>query len=95
MFFTFRELAAVALTGPSNYMVDVRQEDGKWIVDVSVLDAGKSEWRRYLVQTNRGKTKSWRYLDDALGFVGEHCENCQNLTILINGKIWRLKAEPI
>ncbi|WP_186143645.1 hypothetical protein [Burkholderia gladioli] len=92
MFFTSRELAAVALTGADNYLVDVRQEDGKWVVEVSVLDASKREWRRYFVQTNRGKTKTWRYLEDALAFVGDYCENCQNLTVTVNGKLWRLRA---
>ena len=93
MYFTFRELAAVALTGSNNYFLNLQKDEGKWIIDVSVLDADKRTTKQYQVQTNRGKTKTWRYLEDALLFVNEYCENCQNLSIAIEGKVWRLKAE--
>ncbi|RAA07306.1 hypothetical protein DOT67_21290 [Ralstonia pseudosolanacearum] len=94
-FFTFRELAAVALTGSNNYFLDLQKEDGKWTIVVSVLDADKRTTKQYQVQTNRGKTKTWRYLEDALLFVNEYCENCQNLTIAIDGMVWKLKAEGV
>ncbi|CAE6846648.1 hypothetical protein R75461_07275 [Paraburkholderia nemoris] len=93
MYFTFRELAAVALTGGTNYFVDLRKEAGKWLIEVSVLDAGKKVQQKYLVQTNRGKTKTWKYLDDALAFVNEYCANCQNLSIAVDGKVWKLRSE--
>ncbi|MFV8598638.1 hypothetical protein [Ralstonia pseudosolanacearum] len=95
MYFTFRELALVALTGSNNYLLNLQKEEGKWTITVSVLDADKRTARQYQVQTNRGKTKTWRYLEDVLLFVGEYCENCQNLTIAIEGKVWRLKAEGL
>lgn len=93
MYFTFRELAFVALTGSNNYLLNLHKEGGKWVIDVSVLDADKKTAKQYQVQTNRGKTKTWRYLEDVLLFVGEYCKNCQNLSIAIEGKVWRLKAE--
>ena len=93
MYFTFRELAAVALTGGSNYFVDLRKDAGKWVIEVSVLDSGKNVQQTYLVQTNRGGAKTWKYLDDAMAFVSEYCANCQNLTIAIDGKMWKLRAE--
>lgn len=93
MYFTSRELAAVALTGSNNYFLNLQKEKGKWTIAVSVLDANKQTTKQYQVQTNLGKTKTWRYLEDALVFVNEYCENCQNLTIAIEGKVWTLKAE--
>ncbi|MFL9876672.1 hypothetical protein [Paraburkholderia megapolitana] len=92
MFFTSRELATVALTGADNYALDVRQEDGKWVVEVTVFDTGKQTRQKYFVQTNRGSTKTWRYLEDVMGFVDSFCANCQNLVIRINGKVWKLRA---
>ncbi|MGC5887272.1 hypothetical protein [Ralstonia pseudosolanacearum] len=93
MYFTYRELAAVALTG--NYLLDVLKEDGKWVVQVSVLDTDRKASKQYRLQTIRGNTKTWRYLEDVLLVVNEYCENCQNLTITIEGKVWKLKAEGV
>ncbi|WP_454862642.1 hypothetical protein [Paraburkholderia fungorum] len=92
MFFTFRELAAVALTGTDNYLLDLHKDEAKWVIDVTVLDSQRQPGSQYRVQTNRGKTKTWRYLEDALAFVGEYGANCGNLTITVDGRIWQLRS---
>ncbi|WP_126284802.1 hypothetical protein [Burkholderia stagnalis] len=94
MFFTFRELAAVALTGADNYLLNLfKDETGKWVIRATILDGSKQPYQSYLVQTNRGKTKTWRYLEDVLMFVDEYSANCRNLTIEIEGRVWRMRAE--
>jgi hypothetical protein len=93
MYFTFRELAAVAMTGAHNYVLDVRKDEGKWIIEVTVVGAGDGQQRTYLCQTNRGKTKTWRYLEDVLVFVNQYAANCQNMAISVQGKVWKLKSE--
>jgi hypothetical protein len=96
MFFTFRELGAVALTGADNYLLDVlKDENGKWVIQATIVDGQRQAQQSYMVQTNRGKTKTWRYLEDALGFVAENCGNCRNLAITVGGRIWRLSAEAM
>lgn len=93
MYFTFRELAAVAMTGAHNYVLDIRKDEGKWIIEVTVGGAGSELKQRYLCQTNRGKTKTWRYLEDVLLFVNQYAANCKSMTISIQGKAWKLKSE--
>ncbi|WP_155754551.1 hypothetical protein [Burkholderia stagnalis] len=94
MFFTFRELAAVALTGADNYLLNLfKDESGKWVIRATILDGSKQPYQSYLVQTNRGKTKTWRYLEDVLMFVDEYSANCRNLSIEIEGRVWRMRAE--
>ncbi|KIP17069.1 hypothetical protein WJ95_21435 [Burkholderia ubonensis] len=94
MFFTFRELAAVALTGADNYLLKLfKDESGKWVIRATILDGGKQPYQSYFVQTNRGKTKTWRYLEDVLIFVDEYSANCRNLTIEIEGRVWKMRAE--
>jgi hypothetical protein len=93
MFFTFRELAAVALTGADNYSLDLlKDEGGKWVVRVTIFAGATGTQQTYMVQTNRGKTKTWRYLEDVLLFVEEYCANCHHLTIKVEGRLWRLHA---
>lgn len=94
MFFTARELAAVALTGADNYVLDMLKDDlGKWVIRATIVDGAKQSRQSYMVQTNRGKTKTWRYLEDAFVFVDEHCTNCRNLTIKLDGRLWKLHVE--
>lgn len=94
MFFTFRELAAVALTGADNYLLDLfKEEGGKWVVRVTIRAGATGAQQTYMVQTNRGKTKTWRYLEDVLLFVEEYCANCHHLTIKVEGRLWRLHAD--
>ncbi len=96
MFFTFRELAAVALTGADNYSLEVFKADvGKWVIKATILDSQKNVDHSHMLQTNRGTTKTWRYLDDVLAFVSQHCVDCRNLTIKTEGKIWRLSSDDL
>ncbi|WP_455289938.1 hypothetical protein [Cupriavidus necator] len=93
MFFTFRELAAVALTGADNYILDLlKDESGKWVIRATILEGRKQPLQSYIVQTNRGKPKTWRYLEDALVFIDGTCANCRHLTIKVEGRLWSLRA---
>lgn len=83
----------MALTGGDNYSVYLHREAGKWSMDVSVLDSGKDVKQKYSVQTNRGGPKTWRHLDQALSFAYEHCSNCQNMRVAVDGKILILRPE--
>lgn len=88
-----KELAIVVQTGPDNYEVDIHQEDGKWVLFVTVVNKSTGEKTLRQIETARGNVKTWGKLEGAFAFVKEHCANCETLKVTVEGIEWALTSK--